>query len=47
MTLKSALYKALKYSNDINAVRKNRVPRRIGRRLYGKASGRLARRIFG
>lgn len=47
MNFKSALYKALKYSNDINAVQKNRVPRRIGRRLYGKATGRLARRIFG
>lgn len=47
MTFKSAIYKALKYSNDVNAVRKNKVPRRIGRRIYGKATGRLARRIFG
>ena len=47
MNWKSALYKGLKYSNDVNAVRKNRVPRRIGRRMYGKVTGRLARRIFG
>jgi hypothetical protein len=31
----------------VNAVRKKRVGRRIARRAYGKATGRLARRIFG
>ena len=47
MSLKSDLYKALALSNDVNAIRKGKVPRRIGRRIYGKVTGRLARRIFG
>ena len=47
MSLKSDLYKALALSNDVNAIRKGKVPRRIGRRIYGKITGRLARRIFG
>ena len=47
MSFKSDLYKALALSNDVNAIRKGKVPRRIGRRIYGKITGRLARRIFG
>jgi hypothetical protein len=43
---KSSVYKALKYSNDANAVVKNKVPRRVGRRVYGKAAGRLARKLL-
>lgn len=46
MTAKRTAYRLLKYSNDINAVRRGRVGRRIGRRVYGKASGRLARKLF-
>lgn len=45
--MKRWIYKALALSNDVNAVRKRRVARRIGRRIYGRWSGRLARRIFG
>jgi hypothetical protein len=41
------LYRAAVIRNDINAIRRHRVGRRIGRRLYGKASGRLARSLFG
>lgn len=44
--LKSLIYKLLRISNDINSVRKGTVGRRIGRRVYGKATGRLARKIF-
>lgn len=40
-------YRALKYHGDYNAIRKNRVPRRIGRRVFGKITGRLARKLFG
>jgi hypothetical protein len=47
MTIKSALYRGLRISNDINAVAKGRVPRRVARRLAGKATGSLFRRIFG
>lgn len=44
---KSWVYLALKLSNDINAIRRGRVGRRIARRAYGKATGRLARKLFG
>lgn len=47
MGLKSTIYKLLKYSNDYNAVRKGKVGRRVQRRIYGKATGRLARKWFG
>lgn len=40
-------YKALRTSNDVRAVRRGRVGRRGARRAYGKATGRLARRLFG
>lgn len=45
--MKRWLYRALAVSNDANAVRRGRVARRVGRRAYGKATGRLARRLFG
>jgi len=32
---------------DYNAVRRNKVPRRIGRRVFGKVSSRIARKWFG
>ena len=41
------IYLILRLINDIKAVRKNRVPRRVGRRVYGKVTGRIARRWFG
>ncbi len=41
------VYQALAVANDIKAVRKGRVSRRIGRRIYGRASSRLARKLFG
>ena len=44
--MKSLLYKALRISNDINAVRRGKIGQRIARRAYGKATGRLAARIF-
>jgi hypothetical protein len=40
------LYKLLAAYNDYRAVRRGRVGRRIARRAYGKAAGRLARRLF-
>lgn len=46
MSLKSTIYKLLRLSNDLNAIKKGKVGRRIGRRVYGKATGRLARKIF-
>lgn len=47
MTLIDSLYAVLRLRNDVNAVRRGKVPQRIGRRLYGKVPGRLARRLFG
>jgi hypothetical protein len=47
MRIKSLAYKALRTSNDINAIRRGKVGRRVARRVYGKASGRVARKIFG
>jgi hypothetical protein len=41
------LYLIARTMGDVNAVKKGKIPRRVGRRIYGKASGRLARRIFG
>lgn len=40
------LYKLAKWLGDANAVSKGRVGRRVGRRIYGKATGKVARRIF-
>lgn len=45
--MKRWMYKMLKYSNDLNAIKRRRVGRRIARRVYGKATGRLARKLFG
>lgn len=47
MSLKRMIYKALAVSNDGRAVRKGKIGRRVARRVYGKATGRLARKIFG
>lgn len=47
MTLKTLIYKLLAVSNDVNAVRKGRVGRRVARRGYGKLTGRAARRWLG
>jgi hypothetical protein len=46
MTTKSLLYRILRLSNDINAIRRGRLGRRVERRAYGKATGRLARKLF-
>lgn len=44
--MKSLLYRLLRLSNDLNAVRRGRIGRRIARRAYGKATGGLARKLF-
>ena len=45
--MKRFWYQLLRLSNDVNAVRRGKVARRVSRRVYGKATGRLARRLFG
>ena len=47
MSILRSVYKVLRTVNDVNAVRKGKVGRRVARRIYGKATGRLARRLFG
>jgi hypothetical protein len=44
--MRDLLYRLLRVSNDVRAVRRGRVGRRVARRVYGKATGRLAGRIF-
>lgn len=54
MSTQRTIYALLKYANDLKAVRRAArtgtlapIGRRVGRRVYGKASGRLARKLFG
>ena len=49
MSVQRIMYKLLALSNDAKAVRRGpkAVARRVGRRAYGRASSRLARKIFG
>ncbi|HKK31926.1 MAG TPA: hypothetical protein VKA18_16195 [Alphaproteobacteria bacterium] len=44
--IRSFLYLLAKLLGDVNAVRKDRVGKRIGRRIAGKATGRGLRRLF-
>lgn len=46
-TVESDVYRALRLVNDVRAVASGHAGRRVARRMYGKATGRLARRIFG
>lgn len=46
MTTKSAIYKILRAWNDVDAVRKGKVGKRILRRLAGKEAGRILRKLF-
>lgn len=46
MSLTSALYKALRVSRDVNAVRRGKVGKRVARRVAGKITGRALGRIF-
>jgi hypothetical protein len=48
------IYRGLKYYNDLKALNRaissgsaDPLFRRVGRRIYGKVTGRLAGRIFG
>ena len=44
--MKSTIYKLLRLNNDLNAIRRGRIGRRVARRAYGRATGRAARRLF-
>lgn len=40
------LYRMLRLSRDVNAVRRHRIGRRIARRAYDKATGRLEGKLI-
>jgi hypothetical protein len=40
------LYTLARLLGDVNAVKKGKVGKRVGRRLVGKATGRGLRRLF-
>lgn len=46
MNIKSTIYKILRISNDINAIRRGRIGKRIGRRIVGRITGKGIRRLF-
>jgi hypothetical protein len=42
MSLERIVRKLLVPKGDVNAAQRGRIARRVGRRIYGKATGRLA-----
>jgi len=46
MKARGWLYTIARLLGDVNAVKKNKVPRRVGRRLAGKAAGRVLKKVF-
>lgn len=46
MSLERIIRKLLVYKGDVNAVRRGKVGRRFARRVYGKATSRLARKLL-
>lgn len=42
----STIYKALKYINDIRAIKNNRIGKRIGWRVGGKISNKFLSKLF-
>lgn len=44
--LKRNIYKALRISNDINAIRRGKVGKRIQRRVAGRVTGKGMRKWF-
>jgi hypothetical protein len=43
---RSVLYRLARLLGDYQAIRRSTVGRRAARRVYGRATGRLARRLF-
>ena len=44
--VRSVLYALAKLLGDVNAIQKDKIATRIGRRLAGKITGRLLGRLF-
>jgi hypothetical protein len=43
---KSTIYKLLRLWNDADAVKRGKVGKRVARRLAGKTTGRILRKLF-
>ncbi|MGJ9381550.1 hypothetical protein [Salipaludibacillus sp. CF4.18] len=46
MSLKSSIYKILRIWNDVSAVKKGKVGKRIGRRVAGRVTGKGIGKLF-
>ncbi len=46
MIKKSTIYKLLKWSNDLNAISKGKIGKRVGRRVLGKMAGKGIGKLF-
>lgn len=44
--MKRMIYKLLRISNDMNAIKRGKVGKRIGRRIAGKVTGKGIGRLF-
>jgi len=44
--MRKLLYSLLKYSNDISAIKRGNVGKRVARRTAGKAAGKTFKRLF-
>ncbi|MET3681946.1 hypothetical protein ABID56_000025 [Alkalibacillus flavidus] len=45
MSVKSRIYKVLRIWNDVDAVRKGRAGKRVRRRVAGKATGKMFKKL--
>ncbi|AIF43436.1 hypothetical protein [Virgibacillus sp. SK37] len=46
MSLKSKIYNALRIWNDLSAIKRGKIGKRIGRRAAGKISGKFIGKLF-
>jgi len=46
MSFRSLLYQIARLLGDLGAVQKGKVGRRVGRRIAGKGTGRLFKKLF-
>lgn len=46
MSVKSMIYKALRISNDINAIKKGKIAQRVGRRITGRMTSKMMNKMF-
>ncbi|NIK13269.1 hypothetical protein FHR85_002711 [Alkalibacillus almallahensis] len=46
MGLKSRIYKLLRIWNDVDAARKGKIGKRVGRRVAGRSSGKFLNKLF-